>query len=100
MSKKSDFYGTKLYIEPWNCGLSSTARATGSRLGRLLTTLADEINRHIVKGEITSDIEKLRLKIHAKLEAEGWRISCPNNRWKVLPPLDREQFSKKARAEA
>lgn len=74
------------YCRPWNAGLSSEPRAVGRRLGKLLDALADQINDHIVQGQITQDCWQFRMKLLDKLKADGWRITIPHNNYQVLPP--------------
>lgn len=75
------------YINPSNAGLDSEPRAVARRLGRLLTALGAEINDYVIeRGELTEELRALRLKIHEKATAEGWRIKATENGWRVAAP--------------
>ena len=71
------------YCKPWNAGLQSETRAVGRRLGRLLDSLADEINPNIASGPIVEELVEVRFKIIRSLTADGWIITIPNNRYIV-----------------
>jgi len=76
-----------MYIKPNNAGLASEPKAVARRLGRLLTSLAVEINEYTIeRGELTEELHALRMKIHETAQAEGWRIKATANGWRVLQP--------------
>lgn len=84
------------YCEPWNAGLASEPKAVCKRLSRLLMALGDEINDHIVKGEICDELREFRFSIQQKLEAEGWSFSYDGgDRLKVREPGHKRPFTRR-----
>jgi hypothetical protein len=73
------------YIEPYETGLASSASAVGRKLGQLLTIMG-QVDHHIAKGSLPDELREMQLSIREKLEAEGWRVTIPGNKFKVLPP--------------
>jgi hypothetical protein len=87
---------TERYCLPWNTGLSSTDIAVRNRIGRLLDALANELNEHVVRGQIAADVREFRYQILCKLEADGWTISYDGgDRVKVREPGHRKPFDKR-----
>jgi len=64
----------KPYCKPWNAGLASETPAVARAIGKLFDAL-DSINANIVDGQILDDIQKARLTLMDRLEAEGWTVS-------------------------
>jgi len=74
------------YVIPHEAGLASEAKTIGKRLGELLDGL-DSINTWVVEqGELVEKCYQFKVELIDKLKADGWRISIPNNNYKVLPP--------------
>lgn len=74
------------YAVPHEAGLASEAKAVGKRLGELLDSLGNMNNFLIEQGEFTDTCWQFKVNLIEKLKADGWRISIPNNNYKVLPP--------------
>jgi hypothetical protein len=81
----------KKYCTPWEAGLQSTSREVGRRIAKALDALS-MINSWVVEGgegTIEDEFWEFRVKVAEKLRAEGWRISTPKNKYRVLPPKER-----------
>lgn len=93
---------SKPYCVPLGAGLCSYPSSVGHRLGRLMTSLEQEINNAIVappevngalpsgtEDNILTDVAKLKRTMLERLRADGWRVDYLENhhRWRVLPPL-------------
>lgn len=90
---------TKPYCKPHNAGLASETGAVCRRIGRLLTSLDEELNAFIVEGTILDDIRAFRFRIGARLEHEGWTFSYDgSNRMKVRPPGHKRPFFNRTKA--
>lgn len=76
-----------MYCVPDGCGTSSYPAAVATALGKILTTLGTL--EHRATGDLLGECEELRLRIHNKLQAEGWRVNAKQgvDGWKVLQPL-------------
>ncbi len=71
------------YCKPWNAGLASSPSAVNRRLAKLLDALADQINPDIVEGDINDDIWNFRCSLIKRLEADGYKITVPKDRFRV-----------------
>lgn len=78
-----------LWCEPWCAGLASEPRAVARRLGQLLTALG-HVDSNIVRGTLPDELRDIRMDLHTRLKAEGWRITGTRDGWKVLPPLPKK----------
>jgi predicted RNA-binding Zn-ribbon protein involved in translation (DUF1610 family) len=86
-NEKTPHYLGLTYVVPLEAGLASEAKAVGRRLAALLDALGD-INTWVVeKGELTEKCWEFKTQLIAKLDAEGWRIRIPRDKYHVLPPL-------------
>ena len=79
----------KPWCEPLCSGLASDPKAVAKRLAELLTALGN-VNDNIVRGTLPDELREIRMDLHTRLKAEGWRITGKANGWKVLPPLERK----------
>lgn len=77
------------WCEPWCAGLASEPRAVARKLSALLSALGD-IDSHIIKGSLPDDMREIRIALHERLKAEGWRITGTRTGWKVLPPVTKK----------
>ena len=81
-----------LYCKPWNTGLTSDMRSVCKALETLVNALEGNINSHNVRGDIVDDVREFRLTIQARLEEDGYTVSCMDsrgnggNKWHVYAP--------------
>lgn len=87
------------YAKPHEAGLASEAKAVGRRLGELLDGLSNVNEWVIERGILTDALWQFKSQLLDKLKADGWRITIPKNKYKVLPPkkLSRGRVSTKPR---
>ena len=77
------------YVKPAEAGLASEARAVGRRIARMLDALG-EVNKWVAKGTISDESFDFKASVIEKLCEAGWRVTCPKNSYRVLPPLTGE----------
>lgn len=75
------------YLIPSETGMASTSRVISRKVAKLLDALS-EINNFNTEGEMEDECRAFRFAIIKKLQAEGWRISVPKNKYVVKPPKD------------
>ena len=72
------------YCVPNNAGLGSTTKKVASGLGRLLDALDNEINAYRVeRGELTEQLDTFKRDLIKRLQADGWTVTVPKNRYVV-----------------
>ncbi len=79
----------KPFCVPSNCGYNSTTTAVARRLGRLLDSLALEINSAIVNdGPLLELLRATRLETIYRLELDGWSFVRTSDRFRVIKPTE------------
>lgn len=68
-----------VYCVPREAGLASEGKAVARRLGKLLSSLGNEINNYVTnggQGSIAEEVWKFKCQLITKLKADGWRVEA------------------------